>query len=357
MSALRDEGSARRSPPDSRLPRSEGNVLMRHVLPVVAALAFGWAWPAPAADWTDAVFPQRSHDFGTVARGSKVRHSFKLINSTNQEIHIETWRTKCGCTDVRVGAKDIPPGTQTVIEAVVDTTKFSGYKASGLVLVLDRPMRTEIDLNLTCFIRSDVMLNPGQVDFGVVNRSNRPKVELTLAYTGAQADWAVTEMKTISDHMVAELRENGRSPGGQVNYILSATLKPSVPVGFFKDEITLRTNDPSSPTIPVSVSAVVQTNVTLSPSVINLGSVKAGQTIQKTVLVRSTQPFKVTGIKPSQSDLTVAPPNDQSKALHTVVLTFKVPTRPGPYNATVEVESDLKDEPPARLTTFANIIP
>ncbi len=330
---------------------------MRHVLPVVAALVVALALPAPAADWTDAVFPERSHDFGTVARGSKVHHSFKLINSTNQDIHIETWRTKCGCTDVRVGARDIPPGTQTVIEAVVDTTKFSGYKASGLVLVLDRPMRAEIDLNLTCFIRSDVMLNPGQVDFGVVNRSTGPKVELTLAYTGGQANWAVTEMKTISDHIVAELREQGRSPGGQVNYVLTATLKPSAPVGFFKDEITLRTNDPSSPNIPVSVSAVVQSNVTISPSVINLGSVKAGQTIQKTVMVRSARPFKVAAIRPSQPDVSSPAPTDQSKPLHTVVLTFKAPTRPGPYNATVEVETDLKDEPPAKLTTFANILP
>ncbi len=109
--------------------------------------------------------------------------------------------------------------------------------------------------------------------------------------------------------MVAELREQGRSAGGQVNYVLTATLKPSAPVGFFKDEITLKTNDPSSPTIPVSVSAVVQSNVTISPSVINLGTVKAGQTIQKTVLVRSAQPFKLTAIKPGQPDLTAPAPD------------------------------------------------
>src|SRR6185312_5336638 len=98
-------------------------------------------------------------------------------------------------------------------------------------------MLVSVDLNLTCFIRSDVTLNPGQVDFGVVNRSTNPKIELVLAYAGGQADWAVSEMKTISDHMVAELREQGRSPGGQVSYVLTATLKPSAPVGFFKDQI------------------------------------------------------------------------------------------------------------------------
>jgi hypothetical protein len=95
----------------------------------------------------------------------------------------------------------------------------------------------------------------------------------------------------------------------------------------------------------------------VSPSVINFGTVKAGQTIQKTVLVRSAQPFKLTEIKPAQPDLTAPAPADQSKGLHTVVLTFKAPSRLGPYNAAVEFETDLKDEPTARLTTFANVVP
>jgi len=328
---------------------------MRHALAVAAALVLGWA--GAAVDWTDAAFPDRAHDFGTVARGSKVRHSFKVVNTTAQEIHIESWRVKCGCTDVRVGARDIPPGTQTVVEAVIDTTKFTGYKASGLVLVLDRPNRVEVELNLTCFIRADLTLTPGQVDFGIVNRSTRPKLELNLAYAGGRADWAVTEMGTISDHIVAELREQGRSPGGQVNYLLTATLKPSAPIGFFKDEITLKTNDPDSPKVPVSVTAVVQSNVTVSPSVINLGRVKPGDSVQKTIVVRSAQPFKVANLKASKPEITLANAPDQSRPTHTVTFTFKAPTQAGPFNATIEVETDLKDEPPARLTTFATVVP
>src|SRR3954464_2327174 len=122
---------------------------------VWAALAIP---PAGAQDWVASAFPERSFDFGTVARGSKVLHTFKLLNRTDQEIHIANWRTKCGCTEVRVGAREIPPGTQTVIEAVIDTTKFQGYKSSGLFLVLDRPSVVEVELNLTCFIQGEVVL-------------------------------------------------------------------------------------------------------------------------------------------------------------------------------------------------------
>jgi len=332
---------------------------MRHALLAAAALAIGCAWPAVAADWTDAVFPDRSHDFGTVARGSKVHHSFRLVNSTNQDIHIAAWRTKCGCTEVTVGARDIPPGTQTTVNAVIDTTKFTGYKASGLTLVIDRPQFVEVDLNLTCFIRGDLTLTPGQVDFGVANRSASPSVSLNLSYVGGQPDWAITEMKTISDHVVAELREVGRSPGGSVSYALTATLKPSAPVGFFKDEITLKTNDRSGPTIPVSVSAIVQSNVTISPSVINLGTVRPGQSIQKTVMVRSSKPFRINAIRPGKTELTAPAPSpaEPPRPLYPIVLTFKAPSQVGSYNAAVEFETDVPDEPAARLTVFANVVP
>jgi hypothetical protein len=330
---------------------------MRLALTVVAALAIGWAEPAGAADWIDGVFPERSHEFGTVARGSKVRYSFKLINTTDREIHIVSSNPKCGCTDVRIGASSIPPGAQTVIEASIDTTRFTGYKASGLVLVLDRPEARNVNLDLTCFIKTDVSLTPGQVDFGTVNRTTEPKLELTLNYTGGQADWAITKANTVSDHIVAELHEKGRSPGGQVSYSLTVNLKPSAPIGYFKDEVTLWTNDPSSPKIPVSVAALVQSNVTLTPSVINLGTLKVGQSIQKTIMVRSSKPFKLTAIKPGSPDLTAPPVTDQAKTLHTVVVTFKAPAKTGGYNASVEFESDLKDEPASKLTVFANIVP
>ena len=74
-------------------------------------------------------------------------------------------------------------------------------------------------------IRGDLTLTPGQVDFGVANRSTSPTRELTLSYAGGQADWTIREVKTISDHIVGRLQETGRSPGGQVNYVLTATLK------------------------------------------------------------------------------------------------------------------------------------
>ncbi len=329
-----------------------------HRVPVLLAV---WAvlasHSAVAQNWSDTLFPERAFDFGTVARGSKIHHTFRLINRTSQEIHIADWRTKCGCTEVRVGARVIPPGTQTPIEAVIDTTKFLGYKASGLTLILDRPSFAEIDLNLSCFIRGDIMLNPGQADFGAVQRSSKPSLTLNLSYGGGVPNWGITKMQTQSSHVTAKLQELGRSSDGQMQYSVTVNLNPTVDNGYFKDEITLLTNDPSSPSIPISVTANVQTAVVLSPSIINLGHVKPGTLVKKKVIVRSSKPFKVVGLKPGKDDLTGTSDAEDARPIHTVDITFKAPSQSGPYNAVLEIETDIKDEPPAKLATFATVAP
>jgi hypothetical protein len=326
------------------------------------ALVFA-AWvataPSPAhaqQNWYDTIFPNgRSYDFGTVARGSKVRHSFLLRNSTNYDIHIAHWRAKCGCTDVKVGARDIPPGTQTTVEATLDTTKFEGYKASGLVLVLDRPQFIELDLNLTSFIRGDVTLTPGYVDFQVVQRGSKPSVTLNLVCY--RPGWEIVKVHTVSDKVKAEVRKLVQTPGAAAQYQIVATLDPDAPTGHFRDEITLLTNDPSSPSIPISVTAAIQAGVSVAPSVINLGRLKPGEEVKKSILVKAARPFKVTGVNAGKPDLTATGAFEDAKPFHTVTLKFKAPTQPGPYNAVLEITTDLKDEPPAKLTTFATIMP
>ena len=330
---------------------------MRRVTFLLAASAALAIRPAAAASWVDTIFPERFHDFGTVARGAKLHHTFRLVNTTGQDVHIADWRTKCGCTEVRVGARDIPPGTQTTIEAVLDTTKFLGPKSSGLTLVIDRPSFIEVELNLSCDIRGDILLSPGQVDFGVVPRNSQPAVTLTLSYNGTMPNWGVLRMQTQSAHVAAKLQETGRSLDGQVQYLLTASLKPTVPNGNFKDEILAFTNDASSPTIPISVTAQVQSAVAVSPSLLNLGHVKPGEVVKRTLLVRSSQPFKLTSVKPSRDDVSATPDLEGARPLHTVAITLTAPRQTGAYIAACEIATDLKDEPPARINIFATVVP
>ena len=199
-------------------------------LAALALLGPGRLGPARAqvpASWVDQVFPDRQHDFGTVARGSKLRHAFPVVNTSNTDVRILSYQTKCGCTDVRLGAKVIPPGTQTTVEATLDTTQFQEYKASGLTLTVEGPSRSTVELALTCFIQTTINLNPGLVDFGtVVAGTAEPQAVLNLTYTGPLADWRIVRSKHSSPAMTARIEEIGRTAGGAVQFRIVATLDP-----------------------------------------------------------------------------------------------------------------------------------
>lgn len=334
--------------------------MRRAILTLAASAALVLlARPSPAQTWSDALFPEASHDFGTVARGTKLRYTFWLVNTTNSDIKVLSWRAKCGCTDVKVGARDIPPGTRTPIEATLDTTRFQGTKNSGLTLVLNGPGYAEKDLSLSCFIRGDVLLDPGVADFGLLGRGAAAKTPLVmnLSYLGGQPGWQIVGAGTISQHVTAKVDGPFQGPGGGLQYQVTATLNPSVPSGYFKDEITLKTNDPNASAIPISVVANVQAAVVVSPGNLVFGRVKAGQTVTKDVLVRSNQKFKITGATSAKADLSASKLPESEGQLHRLTITLKAPTQPGPYNAEMQVATSLKDEPSAKFTAFATVVP
>ena len=310
-------------------------------------------------DWVEAVFPERSHDFGTVAKGSILRHSFRVMNRTNREVRITGSKPKCGCTDVTIGARTIPPGAQTTIEAVFDTSKFRGFKGSGLTITIDQPSVRTIDYELSCFIQDEIVVEPGVIDFGEVKRGSVPEQVVTLGYLGGQREWRVLDMRHSSRSLIAELREQPRTEAGTLRYRLVAKLDPKeLRNGNFRDEITLVTNDPKRREIPLSVVAKVTSDITVTPAVLNLGSIKAGERAERTILIKGPAPFRVMGTTAVEGTIAAAgEPSDASKPLHQLRVSIEAPAVTGAYHAILEIRTDRPDEPPARLTAFATIVP
>lgn len=53
------------------------------LLAVISPAASGQGY-----EWLDAALPERTFDFGTVARGSQLRHAFPVVNRGSEEIRI-----------------------------------------------------------------------------------------------------------------------------------------------------------------------------------------------------------------------------------------------------------------------------
>ncbi len=216
------------------------------------------AGPAAAAGWADALFSERGHDFGPVPRGAKVQHDFILTNRLGEAITIVNIRASCGCTSGKASASQVPPGQAAIVEAEMDTRNFVGPKATALFVTVRTAggREAEVRLGVSSTILSDVVLNPGTIDFGTVARGQTPTQTLTIDRVG-MPDWRAERMVSASRSIHAALVETVRK-ASSVSYTLTVTLKPEAPAGLIRDEIRILTNDPETASILVLVSAQVR---------------------------------------------------------------------------------------------------
>ncbi len=318
---------------------------------------------ARAADWAKGLFTEQGHDFGPVPRGAVVRHNFVIQNRTNELINIVDVRASCGCTTGRALVGALQPGQSGVVEAQMDTRNFVGNKATTLTvsLVTASGRQSEVKLGVRSMILSDIVLNPGVVDFGVVTRGQSPQRVITIDRAGAP-NWRADRMmatKRLGGMVAAELVETARSPQG-VSYRLTVNLRPDAPAGSYREEIRILTNDRESPVVPVLITAEIRGELSASPALLTLGRISSAQPVQGRFLIRGVKPFAITGIEGTGDgfELAAAEPNAR-KALHVVTLTYhpeKGTTR-GDLRKTFRVLTDLPGEPGLELNATVQVDP
>src|SRR5262249_11869627 len=144
-------------------------------------------------------------------------------------------------------------------------------------------------------ILSDIVLNPGAIDFGTIKRGQSPAQVLTIDRINSR-DWRFTRMVSASRSLNAQLVETAPKKGS-VSCALTGSLKPDAKVGALRDEVRLFSNDPESPSIPIMVSGVIRGDLTAVPSVLSLGQVHSSAGAQGRFIVRSSRPFAITSIE------------------------------------------------------------
>ncbi len=72
------------------------------------------------------------HHFGTITRGSVVKHTFELKNVSKKTIHIDRVESSCGCTAVLLSNKTLRPGQVAKITAKFNSEGFTGYQEKNI---------------------------------------------------------------------------------------------------------------------------------------------------------------------------------------------------------------------------------
>ena len=211
----------------------------RLVVAAATALIF-WTMSGSAVQaqsWADVMFNELSHNWGTVARGATVRYPFYLTNTLNEPITIVSLRPSCGCTSGASDKSVVGPGERATVEAQMNTINFVGHKATILFvsLVTASGRQAEVRLAVSSEIQSDIVLNPGTIDFGYVVKGQEVSRTITIDRVGAN-DWRAMKMSSSVKGIDAKLVERNRTTNG-VSYELNITLRKDAPEGVIRNDL------------------------------------------------------------------------------------------------------------------------
>ncbi|MDY0168034.1 MAG: DUF1573 domain-containing protein [Thermoguttaceae bacterium] len=309
------------------------------LLPGLVA-AFLLSAQASAQEWARKMFDQTSHDFGVVARGAKVEHRFTVENIYEEDVRIASIRSTCGCTATEITKRHLKTWEKAEIVATLDTRSFLGRKDSTLTVVLDLPFPAEVQLQVHSYIRSDVVVQPGAVQFGSVNQGASAERRLTVSYAG-RGDWRIERVECSNPLLQVELTEAGRT-SGQVVYDLIVRLSGEAPVGYVRDQLVLITNDRNTRAsrVPVAVEGLVVSSISIRPSPLMLGVLASGQSVTRRLVVQGQEPFRITAVECDDPRFAFSV-DDEAKSVHLVSVTFTAGPELGQVESTLRIATDL----------------
>lgn len=306
------------------------------------------------AEWAKAMFKETTFDFEVIARGAKAEHRFTFENIYLEDAHIASVRSSCGCASIQYPKEVIKTYEKGAVVATLDTRSFLGRKDATLTVVFDKPFAAEVALHVYCYIRGDVVFQPGAVQFGSVRRGKSAQRKTSISYAGRN-NWKIISATCANPSIKTSLVEASRFQG-RVNYDLWLTLRGDAPPGYIKDPVIIHTNDsdPSKSRIPLTIEGVVTDSLTVRPTPLTFGILAPGRSITKNLVIRGHAPFKITNILCGNAALSFKTPSE-TKTFHIIPVTLRCPSSPGKIQDKITIQTDIPDTPASQVPVFAEV--
>lgn len=309
---------------------------------------------AQGKEWAKKMFPVTSHNFGTVAKGSKTEYRFEFRNLYKEPVHVVGVRTSCGCTSPVVTKKDLATHETAEVVATFNTRTFLGQHGATLTVTFDKPYYAEVQLRVAGHIRGDVTFEPPFIDLGNVDLGKGAERKIRVTRVGA-TPWEISDVRSGNPNFEVVLSQPLKT-SAQTVYDLTMRLKPDAPAGYVKGQLMLVTSDPRAGQIPMDVEGRVVAEVTVSPQLLALGAVAVGDTVTKNVVVRATREFCITGIQCDDGCLTCEPKTTPAK-VHILPVTFQAGGPAGRIERQLKISTDLGEGAVPAVTVQAEVKP
>lgn len=293
---------------------------------------------------------QRNHDFGDVSKSAKTEYRFTLRNPFKTDMRISGVRASCGCTTPILESQLVKPGESVGLVAHFNTDRFTGDRKATLTVSIIQPIQTELQLNVKGYIRSDVVVYPGEAAFGSVPETTEKKLSLSVDYAG-KSDWKINQISSPFGFVKAEFNEASRA-NGRVRYNVDVYLDGSAPEGFVENQLIIHTNDQRRKTFPIAFSASIDKPIQVSPTSFALEKVKPGEPINRRITITTKSDFKVLDITSNVAEIRFDVP-ENAKRIHVLNLSITPKTLEpglnGEIKGTVKILTDVKTDKPIEV--------
>ena len=317
-----------------------------------------------AESWGSAMLPERRFDFGRVAIGADAEHRFTVKNVYREEVRLLGVRSSCGCTEASLTKRSLKSQETAEVVAKFNTSgQYTREKTSTLTIDLETTInskvsRDSVQLHVSGYIRPDVVLTPGIVEFGSVAEGQSVVRTVLLEYAGRN-DWALVKVERTNPFVHARAEEVKRERG-EIAYRIAVTLKDNAPIGYVRDALRFTTNEISpgtnTPTeIVLPIQGVVMSPIHAKPSPFMVGIVTVGENVSKNIIVRSDMPFRILGVtsEDPRFRFTFA---DQESLIQIVSVLFSArPSVPEEVVGQIVIRTSLPDQEFVTLGTLGRL--
>jgi hypothetical protein len=264
--------------------------------------ASGVAAPAvvPAAAATNGLGPKLQfdsmvYDFGKLAAGEMVKHSFMFTNVGNQVLEINTVQPSCGCTTAGEWTRKVEPGQTGQIPLQFNTANYSGQVMKHVTVGSNDKSQPQVALQIKGTIWRPIEITP---QFAVLNLmpespSNSPtKVRIV---NNLEAPLAVWSPECNNTNFAVTLQTN--QPGKEFEMSVSC-LSGAAP-GNVQGQITAKTSSTNMPVITITAWANVQPVVAINPPQVVLPGGPLANKMSPSVFIQNNGTNSLTLSEPS----------------------------------------------------------
>lgn len=251
------------------------------------------------------VLEQREYDFGAMETNGRGRHEFVLGNHGDQPLILSRGKSSCGCCMCVCNASlpaqgRVLPGESAKVALEWSVRQYTGSFRQSETLATNDPDRPEVTLGVSGRITPTVKVVPTQLVFSRVAEGQPAAGEVCLYGYRSQpleilghefSDPTQAEHITITfDPIAAD--QVAAEPDARSGCRMRVEVKPSLAAGPFRQQVVLKTNVDSAPTVEIPIEGTVGSDITITgfgwderTGVLVLGTVSAAKGTERRLQV------------------------------------------------------------------------